>query len=660
MNLYTRFFLLPAIGLCFVALPAQAKEMSLNELLTLELEDLSNIKVTTGSKRAENLTEAPSIMSVITHEDIQRYGANNLFEIISRFPSLNLISVPLMPTGMGGDIRGQTTAGTPNHILTLLDGRPMRESQLGGWDQAFYQSFPIETIERVEMIRGPGSVLYGTNAFSGVLNIITKKADQADNQGGYTSVGYGSFHTRTGESSYRMYNDKHDISIAASINYFDSAGWDYPMTDWLGNYDNQKLARDAAGGFIRGQYKNLTVTGFKGQTNTQSQGVVPIWPFGEHKQQREFIDIGYQQPLWGEWNANFNVTYNGFENTATDGSIVADKNNFHDLLYEVSVAGPISDNANIVAGITYDDRRGSLDGGQFDDPIEGLYLQTDYKPVNWLKFIGGFQLNRPENAEVAKISPRLGTIINFTPQIGAKLLYGEAFRSPSGAELSLNIPTVIGDPNLKSETIKTTELQVFYTDHKYYGAVTLYRSDTEDSISTGANPNPGPMFTFQNGGKSKYKGVEFEGKAFVTNNWELQGSFTYQYGKDMSTGNKDITLSPHLMVKAGASYMSDLGYSVGIFNQYVDDVVSYRTTALPTGRSNPTVKSTNLVTANFSAKLNDIIDLPDFMPATTFSLYGDNLLNADINIPNLVGRSTANTIPGHSGRAIYGRLSMRF
>lgn len=643
----------------FLSSPAVAQDAELKEMLGLSLEELT---VYVASKRNEAITDAPGIVTVITKDDMEHYGANTLFDVIQRVPNIDINRVSLTPTGGSPTIRGQSPTGVSNRLLHLIDGRPFRESQLGGWNLPLYRAFPLEMIERIEVIRGPGSVLYGSNAFSGVINIVTKKPDRIENQGTYLSATYGSFNTKITENTYRAYNEDHDFSMSAAFKFLDSAGWDYALTDINGVSDSQRLAKDGWSGYLRNEYKNLTINAYKAQVETNTQGLLPSWPFGIHKIEREFLDIGYVQPISGDWKASFNITYNGFENHATDGTaMLADKNNFHDILYEVSVSGSLWDELNIVAGATFDDRRGTLKIGSspFDETVEGFYVQADYKPADWVKLIGGLQFNRPESREVAAISPRLGAIVHFTPEFGGKLLYGEAFRSAVGSETRLNIPGIIGSPDLKSETIQTTEAQIFYHTSEYYGALTLYQSKTFDTIDIGVNPN-GPGLTFFNGGKENHKGVELEGKAFLTDEFEIQGSFTYQAGENLTTGSNDISHQPHLMFKLGGSYASEDGYSIGIFNTYVDDVSGYRDDAPPIGKPNPPVEPTNLLTANVSVDLNTVFDWPTTMPKTGFSLYADNILDEDIYIQSATNGLNANTLPAHSGRAIYGRLSMRF
>jgi outer membrane cobalamin receptor len=85
---------------------------------------------------------------------------------------------PLVPRNVAS-IRGDLIKQEDNHVLVLINGRPFRDTTFGGINFSICTAFPIQTIERVEVIRGPGSVLYGTNALSGVINIVTKNPDQS-------------------------------------------------------------------------------------------------------------------------------------------------------------------------------------------------------------------------------------------------------------------------------------------------------------------------------------------------------------------------------------------------------------------------------------------------------------------------------------------------
>lgn len=630
-------------------------------LLSLDIESLKDIEVSSASKRLENISDAPGVVTVISAAEIEKYGGDNLYDIIRRAPNTDLIAIPLVPLGIGFSMRGQVPAGTPSHHLTLLDGRPVRESQLGGWDLAFYQSFPLESIERIEIIRGPGSVLYGTNAFSGVINVITKNAKEKPTK--RVSAGYGSFNSKIGELTYRDSFETHDFSIHGAVKYFDSDGWDYNMTDALGSTQSDKASRSAHSKYVRADYKKFSLSAFSGDTDSVTHGIFSQWPFGEHKSIRHFVDIGYEHDINQNWKANFNVTYNGFENNLFKGATTLDRNRFIDMLYEASIQGSILDDLNLLAGMIYDERSGRLKVGDFatyDETINSAYLQMDYKPVDWLKLIGGFQLNKTEALEKAELSPRAGAIVSFSDECGVKLLYGEAFKTPTASETRLSIPAIIGNPDLKPETIETTDLQFFYNGGTASAALTGYVSTLKDSIRTGPNPNAPPFATFLNSASEvEYKGLEFEGKMVLSQHFDIMGSITYQYGEEDGGFENDVGLAPRFMAKIGGSYTSGNGITIGVFDNYVDDVLKYREDIGAAPRLNPEVKSTHLVSANINMDLNRLFDLPDSTPNTTFTVYGDNLLDEDIYVPELAGFT--NTVPSpYGGRAVYAKITMEF
>ncbi|MEX2092988.1 MAG: Plug domain-containing protein, partial [Pirellulales bacterium] len=106
------------------------------------------------SKKEEPLSESPGIVDVITAEDIEQFGAKNLFEVINWATSVYTTGSFLFPRN-NVSIRGNLIKHEDNHVLVLINGRPFRDSTLGGVNLSIYTAFPIDTIERVEVIRGP-------------------------------------------------------------------------------------------------------------------------------------------------------------------------------------------------------------------------------------------------------------------------------------------------------------------------------------------------------------------------------------------------------------------------------------------------------------------------------------------------------------------------
>lgn len=142
-------------------------------LLELSLNELLNVKVISAtSKQAESYIESPGIVNYITSQEIATMGTNDLLDLLRRLPNVEIPSYCQYRNNIVS-IRGQH-GFTDKHTLVLLNGRPMRERHHGGVNAPIYTGFPLSSIKWIEVIRGPGSVLHGTGAFSGVVNIVTK------------------------------------------------------------------------------------------------------------------------------------------------------------------------------------------------------------------------------------------------------------------------------------------------------------------------------------------------------------------------------------------------------------------------------------------------------------------------------------------------------
>src|SRR5690606_30083740 len=144
------------------------------DIAEMSLEELLNLEVTVASKKEEKISDAAGVISVLTKQELQNFGGITLRDILERVPSLSATSSYFTDRYMIAG-RGNQTKINGGHNLILINGRPTREIVEGGISSEILAAFPVNIIERIEVIRGPGSVLYGSNAFSMVINIVTEK-----------------------------------------------------------------------------------------------------------------------------------------------------------------------------------------------------------------------------------------------------------------------------------------------------------------------------------------------------------------------------------------------------------------------------------------------------------------------------------------------------
>ncbi len=177
-------WLLGPLVMLVLTLPSGAQQKT-SDLTKLSLEDLMNLQVTSVSKKDQKISQAAAAIFVITQEDIRRSEATNIPDLLRMVPGLDVAQVNANTWAVSS--RGFNTQ-FENKLLVLVDGRAVYTPLGGGvtWDT---QDVPLEDIERIEVIRGPGATLWGANAVNGVINITTKKA--SDTQGALVVAGGG-------------------------------------------------------------------------------------------------------------------------------------------------------------------------------------------------------------------------------------------------------------------------------------------------------------------------------------------------------------------------------------------------------------------------------------------------------------------------------------
>jgi len=205
----------------FIALPVSfAEHYTADELLTMDIEKLVNVNVTTLSRREEKYMATAGAVFVITRDDIRRSGVRSIPDALRLAPGLQVSQTNANQFQIG--IRGQADFFT-DLLLVMVDGRPIYNTTFSGvWWVA--QNYPLEDIKRIEIVRGPGGSAWGSNATNGVINIITKRADASkglriSGGGGTEDRGFGniSFADSVGKVDYRLYamNELRDGGIVS-------------------------------------------------------------------------------------------------------------------------------------------------------------------------------------------------------------------------------------------------------------------------------------------------------------------------------------------------------------------------------------------------------------------------------------------------------------
>ena len=178
------------------AVVSLAQTPTVHDLIHAQLEDLMDMQVTSVAKKEQTLSKAGAAVYVITQADIRTSGATNIPDLLRMAPGVDVARIDANSWAI--TVRGFNDRYA-NKVLVLVDGRSVYSPSFSGvfWDA---QDVPLEDIERIEVIRGPGGTVWGANAMNGVINIITKSAKNT--KGGLIATGAGSQTTADGLAQY--------------------------------------------------------------------------------------------------------------------------------------------------------------------------------------------------------------------------------------------------------------------------------------------------------------------------------------------------------------------------------------------------------------------------------------------------------------------------
>ncbi len=578
-----------AMALVRVAAAEPDEPYSQADLTQLPIEELMNIKVSTASKFPQKTTEAPSSVSIITAADIKTYGYRTLADMVR---SVRGMSVTYDRNYDYLGTRGLGRTGDYNsRMLLLVDGYRINDPI---YDTApIGTEFPVDVdlIERVEIVRGPGSSIYGSNAVLGVINVITKLGKNFN--GTEASGELASFGTDKERLSYgHQYENGAGLLLSASR--YRSAGQDqyYPEFNAINNGIAHNLDSDHYGNY----FGKLNVAGFTLTGGySKRDKAVPTASFGtlfndpnfSVSDGSSFMNLDYYGEMSQHWDASAHLFqgryfYDGiYPYAGAPVTLNRDQANGAWWGTEVKLVGHLEKH-KVVTGVEYqnnyrqdqsnfnvvpyalllDDRRNSK--------REGVYAQDEITLGNGLLLNAGLRYDQYSSAGSAT-NPRLGLIWNPVDATAFKLLYGTAFRAPNVYELYYASPgTQKANPDLKPEKITSYE---FVVEHQPWRNLRItadaYANTTSDNINQVIDPADN-LLVFRNSGQVNARGVEFEAERLWDNGAQLRTSYAWQISRDVSSGVELIN-SPRNLAKLNAS-LPVLGNALrtGLELQYTD------------------------------------------------------------------------------------------
>jgi iron complex outermembrane receptor protein len=577
--------LLQAILAFAVPLPATAESPKEDLLVGLSMEELLDVEVYSASKFAQKSTAAPASVTVITAADIRDYGYRTLADLLRSVRGLN-ISYDRNYSYLG--IRGFGRTGDYNgRVLLLVDGHRLNDPVYDTAAIGTELALDLDLIDKVEIVRGPGSSIYGSNAVFGIVNIITKSG--GDLSGVEAAAAIASYGTDQERLSWGA-EQENGIEILLSATRYRSDGQDLFFPEFgatahnldFDRYDSLFGKLDYAGVTLSGAWANRT-KGFP----TAAYSTLFDNPDAESLDGYGYVNLGYRGDVGERWELNAHLSYGRyvFEGiypyiyTAGD-PVTLNKDDVRASWWgaEARLVGQLRGH-RLVAGAEYQENR-QLDQANFDiAPYElylddkrsstrsGLYLQDEATLKPGLLLNAGVRYDYYTTFG-STLNPRLALIWSPRSATTIKGLYGTAFRAPNSYELYYEVDPQKANPDLEPEEVTSYEVVI---EHYYRSDLRLtasaYYNRIDQLIDQVLDPAD-DMLVFVNQGAARAHGLEFEVERLWRQGKRLRASYAWQQAEDAATGERLVNSPEHLAKLNFAAPLADNGWLGGLELQY--------------------------------------------------------------------------------------------
>lgn len=577
------------------------------------------VSIATGSSQL--VSRAPAVATVITADDIAAMGANDLDQVLESVPGLH-VSRETQANAPVYVIRGVHLGFNPQ-VLMLINGIPITTvfagNRGGGWG-----GYPVENISRIEVIRGPGSALYGADAFSGVINIITKTSSDID--GTQVGVRGGSF--RTGDAWILHGGTWGALNVAAYLRVGTTDGARdivqadaQTRNDFLtgtsvslapGPINNGRDFIDGSLDLSLDKWRWRVALKERRHVGTGVGVASALDPAGEVYSQNLSSDLSYEDRNFApDWAVSAQLSYMRYKEFSDlvllppgavlfpggpvfEGGLIGnpDKWEQHGRIgASAFYTGFRTHRVRLGVGVereevykvnetkNFDVGYNPIGTGSAADVIDVTatvpfiqpdgrtkhfaYVQDEWNfATDWTLTAG---LRHDHYSDFGSTTnPRVALVWEAAYNMTAKLLYGSAFRAPSLSELyAINNPVVNGNPDLRPEKVKTLEAALSWLPvSSLQLGMNIFHYEASDIIRL-------VDFVYQNRGRQTGGGVEFEAGWDVSKALRLSGNYSYQRSID-KTHDGDAGNAPHHHVYLRADWRFTPGWALNTQLNWLD------------------------------------------------------------------------------------------
>ena len=530
-------------------LAAQQETAGEDDLFEMSLEDLMEIEVVSASNKAESVRDAPSNITIVTAQQIKEWGSRDIKDVLRRVAGYTVVADR---DEWVFSSRGNLSDNNMKYMI-LIDGHNMKSINNFGPGQIIELPSDLSNVKRIEIIKGPGSAVWGSGAMAGVINIITKDAKDLGKYQNHTSFTWGEDDTYKSNLHIGRIDEQQDMDWIMHASYARSDGTEVDQTA------STTFALDSVAGQsyrtdmdrlddsymfqFKGNYGKWSLNSMAFNTSVfnrhyeTGRGRENFYTTGKY-----FLETAYKDNIgdWDfQWKGFLHWNRAKFKNTKQDPSLAPpamirlwqDKS----IGTSATLMGKLTDKLFLNSGIEYvytrigpdDEKRynqtppfavSSRTKTYFEDNHLNSYLVFDYYLEDDLKLIfgSGANYNDDRGGDEWAFTPRVGLIWHENEKVTHKLIYNRAFLRPAVFQTTNN-------PNVDSEEMD----QIEYINLRKIGTADVTTTLFWQKLVGFININSLSPATFQNAGEYESLGAELEISTPFRENHTLWGNASF-------------------------------------------------------------------------------------------------------------------------------------
>lgn len=515
--------------------------------------DLEKIVVTASKIEQENKYSTQNI-SIVTEEDIYSSGITEVTEVLDLLPSVDIIEY-----GSSGSTRSVHTRGaSSSQVLTLIDGRPVNTPRDGQTD---FNQIPLSNIERIEVLRGPASSMYGANAVGGVINIITKSGK--DKQGTQLLTKGGSFSTKY--ASLTQGGEKEEFDYFFAYDYLASHGH-RDNADYLSNNINTKF------GCQLNDDNRISLSSGYYNSEVGAPGGLSFVDLDDRQETfKKYIDITYNGKLREGQDIILKLFHN-FDRLEFIESFEPISKDTHQTkvdAVDTQISQTIFDVFRTAVGFSYQDHRlNSSVSNKHTYNLKSANFESETSLFDDGSIKFGARWDDYSNFG-DRLSPSTSLSFWLFDTLKFHTLAAKSFRAPTFNDLYWNQPDfgLQGNTNLGPEKAVSYETGVSgYFFNRFKTDLTFFRTNFEDLIEWTPN-NDWTVWSPENISSAAIKGIEIETEFILKTYLKANLNYTYLESKNKGTG-KWLIYRPRHLYKLRLTYSPAPRYELSVNGIY--------------------------------------------------------------------------------------------